>query len=239
MNKNLLLRIIFIIVVLAVALLLVYFAFLETMPELIPLLKAGDVTAIENYLDECSDAKSIISTTLLQMVQVWSVFLSGAPIQIAAGAVFGVLEGFVICHLASVLAQLIAILFWRKMGKRMEAILPVNTGSGSKFSQFLNSKAPPAYTILLACMVPILPNGIIPLLASKLGVSTKKYVIIVWLGTIINVLLCCAAGDKIMSGNWLDAVLYIGILVALVVAMWVFRDKILNAYYAHKEKLAH
>ena len=234
MNKNLFYRIVFIIITLIIALGLVYFAFLETMPDLIPLLKTGDVNAIESYLDSCSDVKSIVSTILLQMVQVWSIFIAGAPIQIAAGAVFGIFRGFIICHLASVIAQFIAIVFWKRANKRMEAILPINMDSGSRFSRFLNSKAPAEYTVLLACMVPILPNGIIPLLAAKLGVGTKKYTIIVWLGTIINVLLCCAAGDKIMNGNWIAAILYIGILIALVAAMWLFRDKILNAYYTIK-----
>jgi len=236
MNKNFFYKLIFVVAVVAVALGLVYIAMAETVPELIPMIEQGNVDDIQEYLKESSTFKGILCTILLQMVQVWSLFIAGMPIQVAAGCVYGFLPAFAICHISSVLAQLIAIAVWRRMGKRLEKWMPVDATKNSSFNNFLNSKAPPAYIVILACMIPIMPNGLIALLASNMKITVKQYTISVWAGSLINVLLCCAVGNRIIQGDWIIACIFVAILVALFLFMWFFRDKILTKYYYVKEK---
>ena len=231
LKKDILFKILFVAGVVLLALGLVFIALKETVPELIPLLEKGNVEDIQEYLRSNGTVKGVLCTILLQMVQVWSLFIAGMPIQVAAGCVYGFFKAFIICHLASTAAQLIAIIVWRKTGRRLQKWMPVNVERNRRFNEFLNSKAPPAYIVILVCMVPVIPNGLIALLASKMDISVKKYSFSVWLGSIVNVLLCCAAGNRIIQGDWVIACIFVAVLVTLFLCMWFFRDKILTFYY--------
>lgn len=237
MKKNTLFKVIYIAAVVIIALALIFFALKETVPDLIPLIEKGNAEEIQEYLRESSTVKGVLCTILLQMVQVWSLFIPGMPIQVAAGCVYGFFAAFAICHLSSVAAQFIAITVWRRTGKRLEKWMPVDVENNSRLKEFLSSQAPPAYLVILACMIPIMPNGLIALMASKMNISIKKYTLSVWAGSIINVLLCCAVGNRIIEGDWIVAVLFVIILVALFLFMWLCRNRILDRYYDHKEKM--
>lgn len=230
MKKAQIYKILFVIVTVCVALLLIYFAFLETIPELIPIIEAGDTRGIQDYLQENSDFKGVLCAILIQMVQVWSIFIPGMPIQIATGAVYGLAAGFVICHLSSVVANYLAFVLWKKGGEKLEKFMPSDSGSNSKLATLLSDDLPPAYVVILACMVPILPNGFIPLLAAQFDISPKRYTFSVWIGSFLNVLLCCGVGDRIINGDWLAAVIMVLILLAALLLMWFFRKKVLCLY---------
>lgn len=225
MSKNLIFRILFVIIVLAICAGLIYFAFLEVMPELIPLLKDGSPAEIEAYLEESSTFKGYLCAALLQMVQVWSIFIAGAPIQIAVGAVYGLWGGFVLCHLSSVFAHFVAITLWKRMGKKLEKWLPMDADKNKSFKEMLNSTTPPMYTVFTACLIPLMPNGMIPFLASKLGIKTKNYIISVFIGSIMSIFLCCACGELIMSGKWITAAIFILVQFVVAILAWVYRHQ--------------
>ena len=232
MNKNIIYRILFVIGVIVIAAGLVYLAFMETVPELLPLIEKGNTAEIEAYLEESSTFKGILCAVLLSMVQVWSMFIPGMPIQVAVGAVYGLFIGLVACHLSSVLAQYIAIKVMRRLGNQMEKWMPVNTEKESALSEILNSTTPPEYKVITACLIPVLPNGVIAFFASKMDITPERYALAVWVGSFLNVLLCCAAGDRIMSGDWIIAAIYFAFLLCIVICLWVFRHKILDVYYS-------
>ena len=233
MKKSLIFKILYIQTVILISLALVFIALKETVPDLIPLIQQGDPDAIQAYLRGTGTFKSILCTALLQMVQVWSLVISGMPIQVAAGCVFGFFMAFVICHLSSVAAHCIAIVVWRRTGRKLEKWLPIDLEGNGRLNEFLNSKAPPSYIIILACMIPVIPNGVIPLLASKMDISVRRFTLSVWFGSILNIIFCCAIGNRIMHGNWLVSILFILILVAISACMWIFRTSILALYYKY------
>ena len=57
--------------------LLVYLVVRQTMPDIIPLLQSGDEEALEAYLSRDMSFTGILYMALLQMVQVWSIVISG------------------------------------------------------------------------------------------------------------------------------------------------------------------
>ena len=59
------------------ALLLVYLVVRQTMPDIIPLLRSGDEEELEAYLSRDMSFTGILYMALLQMVQVWSIVISG------------------------------------------------------------------------------------------------------------------------------------------------------------------
>lgn len=230
MGKNILLRILFILAVLAVCAALIYVIFLEVYPDLIPIIKSGSTEDIETYLRESSSFKGAVCAALLQMVQVWSIFIAGTPLQIAIGAVYGLKKGFLICHVFTTLAQYIALLVWKRVGKQMEKWLPMDAGKNKGFNLFLNSGTPPAYTVFNAYLVPIMPSGLFPLLAYKLNLESPKFALAVWIGSIMSVFLGCACGERIMAGDWVTAAFCFGIQFVVAFFAWTFRHRILEFF---------
>ena len=71
MWRNLVRRGLFALLFLALAFALLYFAFRDAAPELLPLLKNGDVEELQAYLWSIGTWKGILCTVLLQMLQVF------------------------------------------------------------------------------------------------------------------------------------------------------------------------
>ena len=111
-----------------VALLLVYLVVRQTMPDIIPLLRNGDEEALEAYLSRDMSFTGILYMALLQMVQVWSIVISGVIVNVAAGVVYGVWRAFAICLISSSLAHGISFTLYQRLGKYLDKFLP-DTGS--------------------------------------------------------------------------------------------------------------
>ena len=229
-HKNIIRRILFILVFLAVAFVLVYFAFRETLPELIPMLKNGDVNEIQGYLRSSGTWKGVLCTALLQMLQVFSLVISGVPIQVAAGVVYGSFYAMLICLFASSVAQMLAFLLWKRMGKRMAKWFPVEGKQLRVIQRLAEAGTPPKYTVFLAGMIPVLPNGLIPLLATKLEISVWDFVCWVGLGSLPNIWLCCAIGNRLIRGDWLVSFLYFAAMLTLVITLWRKQELVLKLY---------
>lgn len=162
------------------------------------------------------------------MVQVWSIVFSGAPIPVITEVVYGTLYGFVICHLSSVLAHFAAFLCCRRVGERLEKWQPVDTcEKKSKLSFLLDAEAP-AYNAVLACLIPVLPNGVIPLVAAKTRITTGQYLLAIWGGSLPSIILCCAVGNQLVEGSWLAALLLAGALLIAVVLLWHYQTAVLS-----------
>ncbi|MBR4692354.1 MAG: TVP38/TMEM64 family protein [Oscillospiraceae bacterium] len=230
MNRNSVRRILFVLVFLAVAFALVYFAFRETVPDLLPLLKHGDVDEIQAYLRSSGTWKGVLCTALLQMLQVFSLVISGVPIQVAAGVVYGSFYAMLICLLASSVAQMLAFLLWTRMGKRMAQWFPVEGKQLRVIQRLRDSGTPPRYTVFLAGMIPVLPNGLIPLLATKMEITVWDFALWVGLGSLPNIFLCCAIGNRLIRGDWLLSIVYFVVMLSIVIVMWKFQDRVLGLY---------
>jgi uncharacterized membrane protein YdjX (TVP38/TMEM64 family) len=195
------------------------------MPELIPLLRNGNESEIEAYLRTCGDLKGMLCVVLLQAVQVISVVLPGAPIQVAVGIVYGTVRGFFLCHLSAVAANSLVFVLARRLGARMDRIVPVEEKS-SKLDFLLKSDSP-AYMTVVACLIPILPNGIIPHVAAKTKITLPQFTLAVYLGSLIPVLVLCAVGSKILYGSYIGAVLLLVGLFATVFLLTKFRAEVI------------
>jgi uncharacterized membrane protein YdjX (TVP38/TMEM64 family) len=226
MIKNLMIRMTAAVIILFLATGLVYFAFLQAMPELIPLLQSGNVAEIEHYLRSSDRFSGLVCTALLQVVQVVSVVLPGAPIQIAAGIVYGAWRSFFVCHLSSVAASVIVFMAARRFGVQMDKLRPIER-KDSKLDFLLKSDTP-AYMTVVACLIPILPNGFIPYVAAKTKIRTLHYALAVYCGSFLPVLVLCAAGSKILKGGYLMSGILLAVLCILVFLLAKFKNKILK-----------
>ena len=233
MWRNLVRRALFALLFLALAAALVIFAFRDAAPELLPLLKSGDVDALQAYLWSIGTWKGILCTVLLQMLQVFSLVISGLPIQVAAGVVYGTFPALLICLTSSTLALTLSLLMWKLMGRRMAKWFPVEDKQLRLIERLSASGAPPRFVVFLCGMIPVLPNGLIPLLAAKLEVSVPEFSLWVGLGSLPNMLLCCAIGNLLLRGHWIFSILYFVVMMSIVIALWKWRDQVLGWVRKH------
>ena len=89
---------------------LIWFAFGNKIPGLIPLLKEGDSQKIADYLAQETGIRGVIAVILLQAIQVASIVMPGMAIQVAA-AILG------LCFLISAFFCLPGE--WEATGSRM------------------------------------------------------------------------------------------------------------------------
>ena len=154
---------------------LVWIAFGNKIPGLIPLLKEGDSQKIADYLSQETG--------------------------IAAGLIYGWLEGFLMCYFGFVLSNWLIFIFARRMGSDR-----IKDVSMSKTSQWLMEKlngTKPQFMVVIANMVPAIPNGVIPFIAAKTTITAKEYVKAVAMGSWLQILTSCMAGQFIIRGQWL------------------------------------
>ena len=198
---------------------LIWFAFGNKIPGLIPLLKEGDSQKIADYLAQETGIRGVIAVILLQGIQVASIVMPGMAIQVAAGLIYGWLEGFLMCYFGFVAANLCVFLFARRMGSDR-----IKDVSMSPTSQWLMEKlngTKPQFMVVIASMVPAIPNGIIPYLAARTEITAKEYVSAVAMGSWLQILLACMAGQFIINGQWLYTVLTVLFqCLVIVIILW-------------------
>ncbi len=214
---------------------LVYFAFLEIMPDLIPLLESGNAEQIEEYLRSIGRLPGILFTMLLQAVQVFSVVLPGLPIQVAAGIVFGTWRGFFTCHLSFVASNVIVFSLARRFGKKLDKYLPVEK-KDSKLD-FLLKSISPSYMTVIANLMPVVPNGIIPYVAAKTNIKTLHFAVAAYFGSFIPILVFCAVGNKLLKGDYVESAILLAVLCVLLFLLTKYRDTVQRCIITVWEKI--
>ena len=85
-------------------------------------------------------------------------------------------------------------------------------------------------------MIPVLPNGLIPLLAAKLDISAVSFTVWVALGSLPNILLCCAIGNRLIRGDWILSIVYFVVMLGIVILLWKKQDLVLSLYRRLKRR---
>ena len=201
---------------------LIWIAFGNKIPGLIPLLKEGDGEKIADYLAQETGIKGVIAVILLQMIQVVSIVLPGMAIQVAAGRIYGWLQGFLMCYFGFVLSNLLIFVFARKMGSGR--LREVSMGRTSQWLMEKLNGTKPQFMVVIANMVPAIPNGVIPFIAAKTDITAKEYVTAVAMGSWLQVLTSCMAGQFIIQGKWMFTGIAIAFQCLVIVIILLKRD---------------
>ncbi len=201
---------------------LIWIAFGNKIPGLIPLLKEGDGEKIADYLAQETGIKGVIAVILLQMIQVVSIVLPGMAIQVAAGLIYGWLQGFLMCYFGFVLSNLLIFMFARRMGSGR--LKDVSMGRTSQWLMEKLNGTKPQFMVVIANMVPAIPNGVIPFIAAKTSITAKEYVIAVAMGSWLQILTSCMAGQFIIQGKWMFTGIALAFQILVIVIILINRD---------------
>lgn len=218
---------------------LLYLAFFRAVPDLWPVLKSGKEAEIEAYLASADQTAGLVGTALLQFLQVISIVLPGAPIQIAAGIVYGVWKGTAICYGAYVAANLAVFTAVRKLGVALDKMAPVNRRGLLDKVRFLRDAEMPVYMTAMACLIPVVPNGVIPYAAARTEMRFGQFTLAVCLGSVTPIFLMCLIGGRILAGEYLLAVVVLLASLLVAVLLTCYRTKLQAAAKRLKEKLSH
>ncbi len=83
-------------------------AFVPLAPGIWEALKSGDEEQIQSFLTQSGNRKGLIYLFLLQSIQVISIVLPGAPIEVAGGMAYGFIRSFITRHLSFVITNKIS-----------------------------------------------------------------------------------------------------------------------------------
>lgn len=208
-----------IVLLLLLIVLIFYLTFNHIFPGLWPLLKAGDEQGIARYLELEGEWKGLMLAVVLSALQVVSIVLPGLPIHLAVGMIYGWLKASIACYIGFVLGNAFVFAVARRLGRRLGNYIP-GLNRPNWLTQKINSTHP-AFVVAIACMVPAVPNGAIPYIASRADITGRGYVGVVaataWLQCVTN----CLCGYFLILGQYLGAaIVFIAQLVIIGLISW-------------------
>ena len=107
-----------------------------------------------------------------------------------------------------------------------------------KKKNFITDAKYPAFSVFFASVLPVIPNGLIPYVASKTKIGFRSYMLAVMTGCIPTVLTLCAVGDQLVEGDFLSAALYVAPLLLFAGLLLWQRKNILSLYEKIKQRTA-
>jgi len=215
----------------ALAILFFYKAFVPMAPGLWEAMKSGDEAKIQEFLMQSGTLKGLVYLFLLQAIQVISIVLPGAPIEIAGGMAYGFIKSFIVCHSSFVVTNLLIFLFARRFKSDF-----LDGEKSRKMLAFL-SKGDPFIAIVLCFMIPVMPNGIIPYAASAARISALKYTLGVFIGSSVQIFMMCAIGRKILSHDYTFMVIIVVLDFVAMFLLYKYRDTINNKVHCFGVKV--
>lgn len=173
-RRNNVLRVLVLIAAFVVVLSIILLSLNAILPGFADVLEHGDQQELVHYIRDFGSVGGVLLALLLQIVQIISIFFPGGPIQIAIGVVFGTLWGFIICHVGYVLANIAVFFSARRLGNRLDQLFSGNDASESRF-RFITESQHPGFVVALACLIPMLPNGLVPYIAARTKITTLQF----------------------------------------------------------------
>ncbi len=233
--KKKLMQLIIVIVVGAAVVFLLYQSFGTMIPELLKVLKSGNEKEIESYLANAGHWNGFICTVLLSFLQVVSIVLPGMPIQIAAGAVYGMVRGSIFCYFGYVSANVVVFAVARRVGSNVTDRISTKF-KGNRFTDRLKA-VNPGFAVALGCLMPGIPNGIIPYVAAQTQLTYSGFTIAVALGSLFPIVTACMTGHFLLSGDYLFSIITIALLWLIIIVLMKNQERVIAI--AEKMKSRH
>ncbi len=212
--------------------LIIYVGISSILPGFFDVLEHGDQAETEAYIRSFGSVKGVMLALLLQFIQIISILFPGGPIQIAIGIIFGTFQGLIICHLAYIMANMLVFLAARRLGSGLERLLPTGERSKGKLS-FISESEHPSFMVFMACLMPFMPNGLVPYVAAKTKITFVQFFAAVYFGSIPCLLVLCAIGSRLLKGDMLYVIVLCALLAAFVLVMFFAR----NWFFALSERI--
>ncbi len=149
----------------------------------------------------------------LIIVQIILAFIPGEPLEIAGGYAFGVLEGTILCIIASAIGSMIVFLLVRLLGKRIVTVF----FSEEKLNELSILKTSPSRDLLYAIifMIPGTPKDLLCYFAGLTDMKFWVWAIICSVGRIPSIITSTIGGDALGTKKYTVAVIVFAVTLAI------------------------
>ena len=207
---------------------IVYKTFGNQIVELLHLLEHGDQEELKAYLEAQSTVGGFAVLWLICVMQVVSIVFPSMVIQVAGALIYGWWRSFIVCWVGFVSGNVIAFTIGRLFKKNIATLIHKDGEKENWIIQKIN-QGHQIFVVAIACMVPGVPNGIIPYLSAQTTITAKEFSIAVAASSWIQVLLNCMAGHFLANGQYLFMVFSFVIEMAITLLVAKNRYKLLKA----------
>lgn len=188
-------RVVMVLLAVGLALSVAGFFYFHT-PRVLQLLRAGDVEGIERYIASAGH-RGRIFLIFIQTIETVVIVLPALPVYIAAGVVFGPLQGILLCYLTNVVVNLAMFYVLRRFRVRTADLFP--QGRSSRVEKWLSASRHPVRAFFILCLLPILPNGMVTVLATKSTLTLRQYAYALVTGCLPAIAASVLFGDFLMG----------------------------------------
>lgn len=200
--------------------------FRDVLKEMIFLIRNGNEAELSDYLASQSVVTGYIALFLVSIVQVVSIVLPGVMFQVAGALIFGWWRSFLICWAGFVTGNTIVFFIARVFGRSLTDAMGFEQKDGWLMEK-MNSNDP-RFVTALACMVPGVPNGIIPYIAQRCDMRLYSFVFAIAASSWINILLNCIAGHFLARGEYMFTFIAFALQLVILATVALNKDRILG-----------
>lgn len=233
-TARLLKRIVYLVFGVVITLVAIYLI-VTFIPGILELLREGRYEDIEVFLRQQGKTGFVILVAL-QVLQTITIVFPGIPIYVAAGLVYGKVWGTLICYITYIVSNSAVFLFARKMGSVSDQIVSSRKkkkNSEEVATSLLQRTKYPGYITAALCVIPVIPNGLVPYIAARTEITFKRFLLAIAVGCFPGILLFIWCGSLILNGH-IGLLVGICIIAAACFVLFLVFKKKLTAFVNEK-----
>lgn len=216
-------------------LVVIFYVACRFIPDIWSILRDGDQQAMEAYIRGSGKYGAGI-LALLQVLQTITIVFPGIPIYMCAGIIYGRKIGTLICYITYVVINVAVFIFSRNVGEAADCL--VNNEKEAGISKLMGKAKHLVRLIAALCVIPVIPNGIIPHIAAKSNMTLKQFVLAVAVGCAPGIFIFVCCGDLILNGYFgVTMAICLGALVLLAIS-YIFKKQLIEAGEKLLEKIS-
>lgn len=203
--------------------------------ELVIILEHNDRDELMRFINEKPVWSGLFALYVMSVLQVISIVLPGMIIQVSGALIFGWWKSFLICWFGFVSGNALIFIAARIMKRSITEAFRIESKSGWLIREM--NRHDPSFVTAFACMIPGIPNGIIPYIASRTRLYLHQFVIAVASSCWIQILLNCIAGHFLVRGEYRFTVFAFGLQIVILAVMTKYRETLFDMLSRFTENL--
>jgi len=179
---------------------------------------------VQDYVNSFGYLGPIVIITLI-ILEVIIAPLPGVVIALGSGAAFGWLKGALYGYIGNIIGTIIAFMLSRHFGRPLAKRL-IKGKKLDYYDKFFREKG--VYGLWVAYMLPIFPTDIISFVTGLSNIKFTKFLKIILIGYIPNMLILTFFGDRILRVGFSLNTIVIGSvlgIIFLIAIIWTFKPK--------------
>ena len=177
--------------------------------------------------------RGYIVITTLATLQVICTFLPAEPVQMLGGFTFGFPVGLLCCMIGVLLGNTLIYMLQNIFGDKLRGVFVKKLNIN--LEQIANSGRA-TLIIFILYFLPAIPYGMICFLASSIGMSYRRYIIVTALGALPSVCIGVGLGYMFLASNTVVSLCLFALLVLVAVVLFVKKDLLFSKLNSFAEK---